>query len=90
MVNLTIADLVVAAIANAAVQRIWASPATVRTTLATTSAAASQNRPSGRVEGQCALFGDKALDSLIARNMREPLYRPHRRPNSTEDEVGRE
>jgi hypothetical protein len=29
MANLTIADLVVAAIANAAVQRIWASPATV-------------------------------------------------------------
>jgi hypothetical protein len=33
----------------------------------------------GRGERQCALFDDKALDGLIARNTWEPLYRPHRR-----------
>jgi malate dehydrogenase (oxaloacetate-decarboxylating) len=32
-----------------------------------------------RVEGQCALFDDDALDDLIARKMWEPIYRPYRR-----------
>ncbi len=32
-----------------------------------------------RLEGQCKPFGDEELDSLIARTMCDPVYRPCRR-----------
>jgi malic enzyme len=37
-----------------------------------------------RAEGQCEPFEDEKLDSLIARKMWSPVYRPYRRSRPSE------